>query len=860
MSLLTLPETSTASTTLLRKPDSLRVRIAAGEAERVVKLADGKTTIGSSPQCTIVLPAADCRPLQCVVTVDPRRAEATRWGAGVQLNLRDFSKSIVAVGDKLTIGRCEIEFATAEELDERAALAEAAAVEPARPAATPGPTEPPKVDQPKLEESQVTEAASPLPVVSSIVAPKLEASEPKQAEPASTPVPATTALVVIPQSQSQPPSLAPLASRPTIVIEPAPKLVASAAEPTPPPVAVPAAEVAPSYSSHAFADELILQLWQVGDRSQRRAKSLIAATRDARFRTDAMAADLAAMEVELDLARAAYDSHAADHEQLHLELIGRDRRAAERIGPLVTEVETLRSQLQEAQIELAEQAARCDELNATLETHESNNAASATSQAAETSRAAQLEQSLAVQIEQATLLAHELGAVRTELEGVRRELQQQATRRQELEAELAAAQAERDSIKQRVDETAAQESTISQLRGEVESLHDERTQFAGKLSDAEAELSRLTELCHTANDRVAELEQSVAVRATSVQEATVPELTALEPTAGDSQDTAVGEPTSPPAIDEVAWNTTPELEPQAVETPSGVSHESALQAWTPAEEPEQTTPESAGLRLPAEPTADASHSDEESGDFQMPTLTLTPTPTPIITAPVASELAPTSFIDKYRHLLDDDSAASLTPAAPPQIDDEFLSPAKAADRTVPADDSDEALDAYMASMMQRMRNHSPSAMPELAPIAPAGPVAVAPSEPAPLDYDPSVPFEIESMKQGRRAPASTDLAALREIANTSARSAIATHRKKRKVESAIGKIIVALTAFGTSGFLIWNAPSLHDWQFGAGVAVGLIGLGAAALAMRHPDRAPADHRVDAQKGYFAADESAHGET
>jgi hypothetical protein len=163
-------------------------------------------------------------------------------------------------------------------------------------------------------------------------------------------------------------------------------------------------------------------------------------------------------------------------------------------------------------------------------------------------------------------------------------------------------------------------------------------------------------------------------------------------------------------------------------------------------------------------------------------------------------------------------------------------------------------------MMQRMRSHSSPAMPELAPLAPAEPVAVAPTEPAPLDYDPSVPFEIESMKQGRRAPASTDLAALREIANTSARSAIATHRKKRKVESAIGKVIVALIAFGTAGFLIWNAPSLQDWQFGAGVAVGLIGLGAAALAMRHPDRAPADHRVDAQTGYFAADESAHGET
>ncbi|MBA4105166.1 MAG: hypothetical protein C0485_05360 [Pirellula sp.] len=858
MSLLTLPETSTASTTLLRKPDSLRVRLAAGEAERVVKLADGKTTIGSSPQCTIVLPAADCRPLQCVVTVDPHRAEATRWGAGVQLNLRDFSKSTVAVGDKLTIGRCEIEFATTEERDEQvaiepAAVAQPVATEAARPVATPALTEPPTVEQPKVEKSSVTEAWSPLAPTADVAIPKLEAPEASQAEPALTPVSAMTALVVIQQPQQ--PSPAPLASRQTIVIEPEPKLVAPVAEPTPTPVAVPAAEVASTYSSHAFADELILQLWQAGDRSQRRAKSLIAATRDARFRTDAMAADLAAMEVELDLARAAYDSHAADHEQLHLELIQRDRRAAERIGPLAEEVETLRSQLQEAQIELAEQAARCDELNAALEIQDANTAASTASQAAELARAAELEQSLTVQIEQATLLAHELGAVRTELDGVRKELEQQATRRQELEAELAASQAERDAIKQQADEAADQAATILELRGEVESLHDERTQFAGKLSDAEVELSRLSELCHTANDRVAELEQTIAARDSFGSEATAAEPTPPE-APGDLADPASAvEPTALVAIDDVAWNTSPEPEPAAAETPSAAAHESGLHAWTPVEVPvlevAEPTAELTVECSPAEPTADANHVDDEADDFRMPT------PAPVQTVPVASELAPTSFIDKYRHLLDDESAAaSSSLAAPPLIDDEFLSPAKAADRTVPADDSDEALDSYMASMMQRMRSHSPSALPEPAPLPP---VAVAPAEPAPLDYDPSVPFEIESMKQGRRAPASTDLAALREIANTSARSAIATHRKKRKVESAIGKVIVALTALGTAGFLIWNAPSFHDWQFGSGVAVGLIGLGAAALALRHPDRAAADHRVEAHPAYFAADESAHGE-
>jgi len=839
MSLLTLPETSIASTTVLRKPDVLRVRIGEEEAVRVVPLADGKTTIGSSPQCTIVLPGADCRPLQCVVTVDAHRAEATRWGAGVQLNLRDFSKSMVAVGDKLTIGRCELEFANEHGLDERVVAAETVAAKPTCTAEPPAPVELSKVKLPAAEKPRDAVAPTPLGSTTNPLPASLATIEPPHAQPAPTSTLASTALVIVPQ----PP--APLASPPTVVVEA-----------TPPHIVVSETKPALTYSSHAFADELILHLWQVGDRSQRRAKALIAATRDARFRAEAMAADLAAMEIELDLARAAYDSHAANHEQLHLELIERDRIAAERIGPLVGEVEALRSQLQEAQVELAEQAARCDELNAALEVNESSFVAAASSQAAETARAAELEQSLAVQIEQATLLAHELGAVRTELDGVRRELEQQAARRQELEAELAATQTERDAIKQQAHEAADQAARIQQLRGEVESLHDERAQFAGKLGDAEVELSRLTELCRTANDRVAELEHVIAAQAASAPE-TMPEPTSLEQTplersAGDSQEEAVGEPASPLAIDETAWNTAPEPAPEAVETSSDVSHESALQAWTPAEEPEPAACDAKAEGLLLEPEADANHADESSGAFEMPASM------PVKTVPVASELAPTSFIDKYRHLLDDDSASSSAPAAPPQIDDEFLSPAKAADRTVPADDSDEALDAYMASMMERMRSHASPGMPAMTESTPLSPAAAAPVEPAPLDYDPSVPFEIESMKQGRKAPVSTDLAALREIANTSARSAIETHRKKRKVESAVGKIVIAVISFATGGYLILNAPTLHDWQFGAGAAIGLIGFGAAALAMRHPDRSESAH-VDLPLGGFAAGEAGHGD-
>ncbi len=352
MPLLTLPETSTGSTTtLLRKPDSLRVRIAGNETARIVPLTEGKTTIGSSPQCTVVLPTADSRPLQCVVTIDENRAEATRWGAGVQLNLRDFSKSPVSVGDKLTIGSCELEFAAAEDVKEtveRATLPEAEVAEPSdlktetiavRSEAEMAPAEKSCGAEPPASESSAIRAVEHRPLEprdESRSVLMLDAAErPRQTNPWPLVPAPSTALATIPQKPALPlqPTQLASASQPTIVIEPPPSVSKSQPAAVVTEIALPPAEETTdptlAASSHAFADELILQLWQVGDRSKRRAKSLIAATRDARFRTNAMAADLAAMEVELDLARAAYDSHAADHQELHLELIKQDRIAAD---------------------------------------------------------------------------------------------------------------------------------------------------------------------------------------------------------------------------------------------------------------------------------------------------------------------------------------------------------------------------------------------------------------------------------------------------------------------------------------------------------------------------------------------------
>ena len=781
MPLQTLPETSPASAKVLRTPDLMRVRLASDQTDRAVSLAAGKTTIGSSPQCTVVLPSTECRPLQCVLNVDRDQVEATRWGAGVQLNLRDFSKAIVAVGDRLTIGACEIEFAA---LDQDLPLREGDAA-----------------------ETDAAPAASAPPATQQTAATDLHSAD-------ELPLESTPAV-----------GLSASAAR----IEPTPKLTAPAA-------------IAACPSSQTFADKLILQLWQQADRSRRRAQALVAATRDARFRAGAMAADLAAMEIELDLARAAYDSHAADHQQLHLELIKRDRLAAERMAPLAAEVESLRSQLQEAQIELAEQAARCDELSAALAAREESRVADVAADAAEASRVAELEQSLAVQIEQATWLAHELGAVRTELDNVRSELEQQATRRQELELELATAQAAEDSWRRQVDAASDHDATIAQLRSEVEGLHDERAATTERLSEAQSEIDRLNELCRSATDRIAELEHDAVQPVPATAAATAgPNSDGTASLTGESAEIRAEHESAPlAALDEVAWNLTADSLEESSEHPA-IATDDPPPVWIPAAEPVEAAAELDSAICPEAPAAETIAADDG-----MPC----PLPAePAATIPLASELAPTSFIDKYRHLLDDDGD-HLSAGTAPQIDDEYLSPAKAADHTEPADDSDDALDAYMASMMQRMRSCSSPSLPEPAPAAAS---FVAAADPAPLDYDPSIPFDLESMKQGRRAPASTDLAALREIANDSARLAIETHRKKRSVDSAIGKLAGAFAACATAALLMWSASSPYDWQFSAGAALGLVGLGVAALAWRRSERSGANQRGDASFGDFAAD-------
>lgn len=195
----------------------------------------------------------------------------------------------------------------------------------------------------------------------------------------------------------------------------------------------------------------------------------------------------------------------------------------------------------------------------------------------------------------------------------------------------------------------------------------------------------------------------------------------------------------------------------------------------------------------------------------------------------AQEFQPTSFIDQYQHLLEEDDDSPFEPLQPepakPAPVENKLGAELEAMQGDQDEDSDEALQAYMSNMLRRMRGDSSDeeAAPPQQPQTPTlnqnpNPVTavsdvisnVAPQEqPEAPSED---PIDLESLKRYSEKPAlPTDLAAMRELANTSARKAIAKHHKKRHLEKAMGLFLVCLVSICVGGYMLLNATAAQDF-------------------------------------------------
>ncbi|MEM9353365.1 MAG: FHA domain-containing protein [Planctomycetota bacterium] len=175
---------------------------------------------------------------------------------------------------------------------------------------------------------------------------------------------------------------------------------------------------------------------------------------------------------------------------------------------------------------------------------------------------------------------------------------------------------------------------------------------------------------------------------------------------------------------------------------------------------------------------------------------------------------PESFIDQYQHMLPDENE----PIAPVPVDEERRQTPRPAG---PADDDESALEMYMENLMRRVRGESngetppPVAVEEIEAPAPK-PVQVDAAAARLSSVEPSVDNIVEEQAMSleewastaRKSQPSGDLNAMRELANSSARQAIATHSRQSLLESRVYQAIGCAILIGVGVYVLMSAPRI----------------------------------------------------
>ena len=222
-------------------------------------------------------------------------------------------------------------------------------------------------------------------------------------------------------------------------------------------------------------------------------------------------------------------------------------------------------------------------------------------------------------------------------------------------------------------------------------------------------------------------------------------------------------------------------------------------------------------------------------------------PTTLFDPPAEEEASeakeePVSFVEKYKHLLEEDGAADVPVQAPEPVPVAVAQPSP--DMMASADDDEESIEEYMAKMMARLRGESdpaPAAKPEAAKSEPAKAVVAEPAVPKSvteplsklakevaissddIDLTPEQPMEcLSEMKTSNRPAAKADMAALRDLANSSARQAIKTANSKKARENASSSLMMSAIGVLAGAYLVWSAQG----EVGMALIGGAFALGA----------------------------------
>ncbi len=194
--------------------------------------------------------------------------------------------------------------------------------------------------------------------------------------------------------------------------------------------------------------------------------------------------------------------------------------------------------------------------------------------------------------------------------------------------------------------------------------------------------------------------------------------------------------------------------------------------------------------------------------------------------------APVSFIEQYRHLLDEDGPSESGRGAGPtgEASPRSLGPDSMglveAESTQMEENGDAVLKTYMSSMMQRVCGDSTMGQEELAcERTPAAPDCQQVGMPEFATTETVRPIEGDSFKQTVKNPdMAVDITAMRELANHSADQAIATYQQQNETHAIFSKLVYGGIALSMALLLILHAEQYSDPAFLGGCLAAMAGF------------------------------------
>ncbi|TWT42854.1 FHA domain-containing protein [Botrimarina hoheduenensis] len=824
-------------------------------------LAEGATigatplTIGAGPRCTLRLPGAGLRPLHCVVSLESGRLMARRWASNTWLNDEEFNEAELTSGDRLRIGSNVFEIARID------APASDFAARIETPPSSSDVAEPSQINLSSAAEAIRTKSPEPKTVEESAFG-KAPDSPAGPVEPAADEADSAWDLASGIPSATSPENNEDTEQDPAIPARllqpwsPKPKAITPPAE-EPQIDADPAAD-----SSDSWGDPLAdASSWLATDspvaddttdsETADNDTDLVAVTADAPERDPwAVVERVAPISSAIEAAEVLAENNSSDEIDVFSAKATEESETEEfNAAPSAEAANDAEPPSDEPVNRLADPAtdleARSSELLA---------------RRLETTRGRARTLLATLRRERITLLDHEnqRAALATELERLELALTAADTRAEEEAAGRWAAETHANELAERVTELEAAilqlEQTTAVCEPPSEQAVSEAPAEAPWLTGLPAADERVDAQVDTAEEPVSPADPCVAQEEepaqaapdfdpdyTSDESSDSQELWAVEKLSGDEPGESVRSeqlsanheavedrhelPTAEPAYDESM--STDDNEGESSES---LRSSASTSLWADDEQP---TPASEGLWSDVSPQEENAaveqqiepplsdlreefnQTDERAEaalKLAAEALSADPFAARVSEDESSEAVRQESFYEKYSHLLPADDSASPEVAAPVAAPARIAPPSEPTPVNASANSADdESVEDYMQRMMQRLRGSDD------APVAKPKPTFSTSQQAEEETVAPATPKEdikpianLEELRGGLAPEHATDMGALRQLANQSARQAIDVAKTNKNKENATVRLMIATVCLGGGAMACLAAPDALD--------------------------------------------------